>query len=98
MSHLAPFRPLALGLPLAVALVASMPAAAGPECTTEPESKWLSEQAMKERIAALGYADIKVFKRTKGNCYEIYGRNREGRRVEVYFNPIDGSVVRENID
>lgn len=98
MSYAHTLRLLAAGLPLAALMAASTPAAAGTQCTTEPESKWLSEQAMKDRIAELGYIDIKVFKKTKGGCYEIYGRNSERRKAEVYFNPVDGSVVRENID
>jgi hypothetical protein len=85
-------------LPIATALVLSSPAFASPECTTEPESKWLTEQAMKDKIAALGYVDIKVFKKTKSGCYEIYGHTKDGRKAEVYFNPVDGSVVKENLD
>jgi hypothetical protein len=31
---------------------------------------------------------------TDGNCYEIYGKNKQGQKVEVYFNPVDGKVVK----
>lgn len=74
----------------------SSAALAGPECTAEPSSNWLSEAAMKERIAASGHK-IEVFKKTKGNCYEIYGRNPEGKRVEIYYHPISGDVVKSFI-
>lgn len=78
-------------------LLAAGAAVAAPPCTQEPRSKWLSESAMKQKIAELGYKDIRVFHQI-GSCYEIYGRTAEGKRAEVYFNPVDGSVVKANID
>lgn len=89
-------------LPLIFALIGtsifSISALASPVCTKEPKSKWISETAMKEKIAALGYTDIKVFKKTKSGCYEIYGHTKDGRKAEVYFNPVDGTIARENLD
>lgn len=78
-------------------LAAAGGALAAPPCTKEPESKWLSEAIMKQKIAGLGYKEIKVFHKT-GSCYEIYGRTAEGKKAEVYFNPVDGSVVKSNVD
>lgn len=66
---------------------------AGPQCTELARDKWLSETAMKEKIAQDGYA-IEKFKVTQGNCYEIYGKDRDGQKAEVYFNPVDGAVVK----
>lgn len=80
-----------------VTLILAGSAIAAPPCTTRPKSEWLPESAMKEKIAALGYRDIKVFHKI-GSCYEIYGRTADGKKAEVYFNPVDGSVVKENID
>jgi hypothetical protein len=74
------------------AVLWSVSAFAGPTCTTEPKAKWMSEVDMKSKIAALGYK-YKVFKVTTGNCYEIYGHDSSGKRIEVYFHPITGSVV-----
>jgi hypothetical protein len=51
---------------------------------------------MKQRVATLGYR-VSVFRQTPGNCYEIYGRNSEGKRVEIYFEPVTGSVVRQTV-
>ncbi len=75
------------------ALLIASPAFAGPHCTDEPQSKWLSKDEMVEKITAANY-EISVFKITAGKCYEIYGRNGEGRRVEIYFHPMTGEVVR----
>lgn len=80
---------------LAVLSVASGPALASPNCTSEPKAKWLSESAIKEKIASLGYT-YKVFKVTTGNCYEIYGQDKTGKRVEIYFHPMTGVLVEEH--
>jgi hypothetical protein len=85
-------RRLLLGL---IVAIVSGSAFASPSCTNEPKDKWLSERAMKEKIVALGYK-FKVFKVTAGNCYEIYGRNKDGQRIEVYFHPMTGAVVEEH--
>ena len=67
--------------------------AAEPVCTKEPKSAWMSEDAMKAKIADMGYQKIKTFKVT-GSCYEIYGYDKANKRAEVYFNPVDGSIVK----
>jgi hypothetical protein len=70
-------------------------ASAEPKCTTESKEKWISESEMKSKISSLGY-QMKVFKVTKGNCYEIYGLDKAGKRIEIYFHPITGNVVEEH--
>jgi hypothetical protein len=70
-------------------------AQAGPVCTTDAKDKWMTEQAMKDKITAAGFK-IKKFL-TSGSCYEIYGWNKAGKRAEVYFNPVTGAVVKAEI-
>lgn len=71
-------------------------ALADADCPAAPKDTWLSEADMKQKVADLGYkAD--VFK-VSGNCYEIYGKNKDGKDVEVYFNPVDGSIVKEEVE
>lgn len=62
-------------------------------CTTEPKAMWKDQVAFQKELAAT--YKIKVFKVTDGNCYEIYGHNKEGQRVEIYFNPVTGAVVKQ---
>ncbi len=81
---------------LAGSIFAAVPALASPECTTEAKDKWLTEDAMKAKATELGYK-TEVFK-IEGNCYEIYGYNKDGKQVEVYFNPVSGDVVEEEIE
>ena len=91
-------RILALTLTLAVASIAalSVPAMAGPHCTSESRDKWLTEEAMKAKISTLGYERIRAFK-VSGNCYEIYGYTKDGQKAEVYFNPVNGEIVKSSI-
>lgn len=69
---------------------------AGPECTKEPKNKWKEQKAFEQSLKDQGYK-IKVFKVTKGKCYEIYGWNKEEKKVEIYFNPVSGEKVKEKI-
>lgn len=61
-------------------------------CTDQPKDKWMKEEDFKKKVEAEGYK-ISKFKQP-GTCYEIYGKNKEGKRVEIYFNPVDGSIVK----
>jgi hypothetical protein len=46
----------------------------------------------------MGFKNIKVFKKTTSGCYEIYGYNKDGKKAEVYFNPVTGEIVENNVD
>ena len=76
-----------LALPLSVGT-----AYAAKKCTDEPKEKWMSEEEFKKKAEAEGYK-IRKFK-TPGACYEIYGTDKDGKNVEVYFNPVDGTPVK----
>lgn len=75
------------------ALLAAPAAFAGPKCTDAPRSEWMPEKAMQDSITKAGYT-IDKFK-VSGTCYEIYGKDKAGRRVEIYYDPTDGRVVKE---
>jgi hypothetical protein len=63
-----------------------LPAAAfaSANCKANPKAEWMSEADAKAKIAAQGYT-IDKFK-VDGNCYEIYGSNKEGKKVEIYYD------------
>lgn len=83
---------------LLTALLALSPVAfAGPECTTADKAEWQDKDQFQENLKAQGY-DIKKFKVTEGNCYEIYGWNKDKQKVEIYYNPVTGAVVKEEIE
>jgi len=85
-------RAIAFSLVLVGTVIVPLAAHANPTCSTEPKSKWMSEAAIKAKIAALGYHQIRSFKATE-SCYEIYGSDKDNKLVEVYFNPITGDIV-----
>lgn len=85
-------------LAILAATVGFAPAAfASPECTTKPQSEWLTQEQMKDIIAKMDFKDVKVFQ-ISGSCYEIYAHTKDGRRAEIYFNPVNGKVVEKNVD
>lgn len=81
----------------ATALSTAGIAFAAPSCTDKAKSEWIPEDQMRAEVAKLGYSKIKVFQ-VSGSCYEIYALTKDGARAEVYFNPVDGSIVQNNVD
>jgi hypothetical protein len=80
-----------------VVLVSSMVLVSGAafakkSCTDQPKEKWMTEEAFKAKVEAEGYK-ISKFKQP-GTCYEIYGTDKDGKKVEIYFNPVDGTAVK----
>ena len=55
----------------------------------------MSEADAKARIQAQGYT-IKKFK-VDGNCYEIYGINKDGKKAEIYYD-VKTLVVKTEIE
>lgn len=89
------FAVAGLALTLTLALTSGV-ALADADCPAAPKDTWLPEADMKKKVADMGYKHD-VFK-VSGNCYEIYGHNKDGKQVEVYFNPVDGSIVKEEVE
>ena len=83
---------------LLLSLVLASPLAiAGPQCTTAERSQWQDPQAFQDQLKAQGY-QINKFKVTDGNCYEIYGFNKDGKKVEIYFDPVSGNAVKSDVE
>jgi len=78
-----------------LALIAPL-AFAGPHCTDVDKAQWQDQAKFQEQLKAEGY-DIKKFKITSGNCYEIYGHDKDQRKVEIYFDPVSGKPVKESV-
>ncbi|WP_349571291.1 PepSY domain-containing protein [Azotobacter salinestris] len=77
--------------------LASPLAFAGPQCTEADKAQWQDQEKFQEQLKAQGY-EIKKFKVTDGNCYEIYGHDKDKRKVEIYFDPVSGKAVKEEIE
>lgn len=67
-------------------------AVAGPICSS-PKDRWQDPVKFQADLKTQGY-EIKNFKITKGQCYEIYGLDKTGQRVEIYFDPVSGKVLQ----
>lgn len=70
----------------------SLALAAAASCPAYPKAEWMSEADAKAKIEAQGY-QIKKFK-VSGNCYEIYGHDKAGKKAEVYFDAKTLDVVK----
>ncbi len=81
---------------IATLIVVGNAAYAKKNCTDQPKDKWMKESDFMKRLEGEGYK-IRKFKQP-GTCYEIYGTNKDGKSVEIYFNPVDGSIVKEEIE
>lgn len=77
-------------------LIAATNVFAAVDCTKEDKAKWQDQGKFQEDLIKQGYK-IDKFKVTKGNCYEIYGKDSAGKKVEIYFNPVDGTKVKERV-
>ncbi len=94
-------RALILGIVLPAALLAAGQANAAADCPKAPQEKWMHVLDMQKKIVnEYGFA-IKRFL-TDGHCYEIYGWGLNDKKdkfveIEVYFNPVDGSIVKKNV-
>lgn len=71
----------------------SLGAFAAPPCTKAPQSQWMPQQALKDRLVKEGYTIDKFL--VSGTCYEIYGKDKAGKLVEIYFDPTDGHIVKQ---
>lgn len=65
----------------------AQPAAATGKMTCDaPQASWKSMEALKAKLAEDGWSVRKA--KVDGGCYEVYGTDPEGRRVEAYFHPV----------
>jgi hypothetical protein len=59
-----------------------------------PEAEWQPQQALETRLKADGWT-IKKIKIDEG-CYEVYGKNAKGEKMETYFDPKTFDVVKSD--
>lgn len=72
-------------------IAVSSTALAGPSCNVAKD-KWMPEADFRKTVEAQGY-QIKTFKVSRGQCYEIYGFDKAGKKVEIYFDPATAAVL-----
>ncbi len=75
---------------LSVAILAAVSSAAFatgdcPIAQPAPKEQWQTKEALEKKLTAQGW-DIKRIK-VDGACYEVYTKDKNGRKVETYFDP-----------
>lgn len=55
-------------------------------CDSGPRSGWQPEAKLTEMLKGKGWTVRRV--KEDGGCYEVYGLNDKGERVEAYFHPV----------
>jgi hypothetical protein len=50
-----------------------------------PKTEWQPQMALQSKLVAEGWRVRQV--KLDNGCYEVYGFDDKGQRVEVYFNP-----------
>lgn len=86
-----------LPISMTVATIAMSSAAfASADCTAYPEDQWIAKDAFAQQLEAQGYT-IKKLKKDD-NCYELYGTDAAGHKVEIYFDMKTGDIVKQEIE
>ncbi len=75
-----------------MSLLAPAAALASQDCPDVPRDQWMSDAAVTEKAKTMGY-DVRSIKAEDG-CMEAYALDKDGKRVEVYFHPGTGDVLR----
>ncbi len=61
------------------------------ECTTEPMDKWMKPDAVHKLLTEQGYDVRKV--KVEDSCLEAFAM-KDGKRQEIYLDPVSGKIVK----
>jgi hypothetical protein len=90
-------RKIAVSLALLLGTALSLPALADDaECTAAPQVQWLKPEQIKAKAEEMGYTVRSVGE--DDGCLEVKGMDKAGAKVEVYFDPVSGNVVKTKED
>jgi hypothetical protein len=62
-------------------------------CTTAAKDKWMSEAAAQAKVTADGYTVTSIKTTRRGNCYEVYATDKNGKKVELFLDPTTAKIV-----
>ena len=79
-------RLLALSAAASLALTATPAAATGKMTCNAPQNQWKSLPSLEAKLKKEGWQVRKS--KVDGGCYEVYGTDPQGNRVEAYFHPV----------
>ncbi|HJV06205.1 PepSY domain-containing protein [Paludibacterium denitrificans] len=78
-----------------MAAVVAPAAFAAANCPAHPKDQWIKQDVFKKQLTDQGYK-INKFK-VSGECYEIYGKNKDNKKVEIYFDTVSGKPVKSEV-
>ncbi len=77
-----------------IAAVAGIGSAAAEDVCRVPQAEWQPKEALQQKLEADGWK-VKTIKIDEG-CYEVYGTDSAGKRMETYFDPKTFAVMKED--
>jgi hypothetical protein len=83
-----------LALLTLVAAIAGIGTAAADDLCQVPQGEWQPKESLQKKLESEGWA-IKAIKIDEG-CYEVYGKDSTGNRMETYFDPKTFEVKKED--
>ncbi|WP_395020711.1 PepSY domain-containing protein [Dongia sp.] len=81
-------------LSLLIASVAGIGTAAAEDICNVPQAEWQPKEALQQKLVSEGWT-IKAIKIDEG-CYEVYGKDAAGQRMETYFDPKSFAVMKQD--
>lgn len=66
------------------------------DSSTRVQADWLTIPQLYERLEAAGYRAIDEIER-EDDAYEVKATDRDGRRVEIYVDPVTGEVLKTEV-
>ena len=58
------------------------------ECAATDRAAWLTKAQLTQQLDAEGWSVRRM--KEDGGCWEVYGTNPDGLKVEGYFHPVTG--------
>lgn len=71
---------------LSLAFASNVAATGLMECEPSDRNTWHETKALKSKMESEGWQVRHI--KEDGGCYEVYGTNPEGQRVEAYYHPV----------
>ncbi len=62
------------------------------DCTTASKSDWKPRTDAEAAAQAAGHT-VRGSK-IEGNCYEVYAMTKDGKKVELFYNPVDMKLLK----
>ena len=66
------------------------------DCTKEAKETWKPQTEAEAAATAAGYTVSKS--KIEGSCYEVYAKDKDGKKFELFYNPATLELVKTQED